>query len=31
MAGSDEAYNAILKQSGVIRVESIIDLFDYAR
>src|SRR5919108_1687939 len=29
--GSDEAYNAILKQSGVIRVESIIDLFDYAR
>src|SRR6266568_2778191 len=31
LAGSDEAYNAILKQSGVIRVESIIDLFDYAR
>src|SRR6266705_3445778 len=30
LAGSDEAYNAILKQSGVIRVESIIDLFDYA-
>jgi acetyltransferase len=31
LAGSDEAYNAILKQSGVMRVESIIDLFDYAR
>ena len=31
LAGSDEAYNAILRQSGVIRVESIIDLFDYAR
>ncbi len=31
LAGSDEAYNAILKQSGVIRVETIIDLFDYAR
>jgi acetate---CoA ligase (ADP-forming) len=31
LAGSDEAYNAILIQSGVIRVESIIDLFDYAR
>ena len=31
LAGSDEAYNAILKQSGVIRVESIIDLFDLAR
>ena len=31
LAGSDEAYNAILKQSGVLRVESIIDLFDYAR
>ena len=31
LAGSDEAYNAILKQSGVIRVESIIYLFDYAR
>jgi acetyltransferase len=31
LAGSDEVYNAILKQSGVIRVESIIDLFDYAR
>src|SRR5207244_10831121 len=26
-----EPYNAILQQSGVIRVESIIDLFDYAR
>src|SRR2546428_11804030 len=31
LGGSDEAYNAILKQSGVLRVESIIDLFDYAR
>src|SRR5207247_10840799 len=31
LAGSDEAYNAILKQSGVLRGESIIDLFDYAR
>jgi acetyl coenzyme A synthetase (ADP forming)-like protein len=31
LSGSDEAYNAILKQSGVLRVESIIDLFDYAR
>jgi acetate---CoA ligase (ADP-forming) len=31
LAGSDEAYNAILRQSGVLRVESIIDLFDYAR
>ncbi len=31
LAGSDEAYNAILKQSGVLRVESIIDLFDYAQ
>lgn len=31
LAGSDEAYNAILKQSGVQRVESIIDLFDFAR
>ncbi len=31
LAGSDEAYNAILKQSGVLRVESIIDLFDYGR
>src|SRR5438093_4766312 len=31
LAGADEAYNAILKQSGVLRVESIIALFDYAR
>lgn len=31
LAGSDEAYDAILKQSGVVRVESIVDLFDYAR
>ncbi len=31
LAGSDEAYDAILRQSGVLRVESVIDLFDYAR
>ncbi len=31
LAGSEEAYTAILRQSGVLRVESVIDLFDYAR
>src|SRR5207244_12305557 len=31
LAGSDEAYNAILQQSGVLRVESILDLFDHPR
>ena len=31
LAGSDEAYDAILRQSGVLRVESVSDLFDYAR
>ncbi len=31
LAGSEEAYNAIMRQSGVLRVESVIELFDYAR
>lgn len=31
LAGSEEAYDAILRQSGVLRVESVIELFDYAR
>lgn len=31
LAGSDEAYDAILRQSGVLRVESVSELFDYAR
>lgn len=31
LAGSEEAYEAILRQSGVLRVESVIELFDYAR
>jgi acetate---CoA ligase (ADP-forming) len=30
MAGSDEVYDAIMAQAGVIRVESVQDLFDYA-
>lgn len=30
MAGSDEVYDAIMNQAGVIRVESVQDLFDYA-
>lgn len=31
LAGSEEAYDAILRQSGVLRVESVIELFDYGR
>lgn len=31
LAGSDEAYDAIFRQSGVLRVESVTELFDYAR
>lgn len=31
LAGSDEAYDAVLRQSGVLRVESVSELFDYAR
>lgn len=30
MAGSDEVYDAIMAQAGVIRVENVQDLFDYA-
>jgi acetyltransferase len=30
LAGSDEVYDAIFSQSGVIRVESVEELFDYA-
>src|SRR5690606_24663396 len=30
MAGSDEVYDAIMSQAGVIRVESVEDLFDLA-
>lgn len=30
MAGSDEVYDAIMAQAGVIRVESVQDMFDYA-
>ena len=30
LAGSDEAYDAVFAQSGVLRVESIEELFDYA-
>ncbi|GMU21776.1 MAG: acetyltransferase [Phycisphaerae bacterium] len=30
MAGSDEVYDAIMTQAGVVRVESVEDLFDYA-
>lgn len=30
LAGSDEVYNALFKQAGVLRVESIKELFDYA-
>ncbi len=30
LAGSDRAYNAALKQSGVIRADSVQELFDYA-
>ncbi|MEP0844303.1 MAG: acetate--CoA ligase family protein [Phycisphaerae bacterium] len=30
MAGSDEVYDAIMTQAGVIRVENVQDLFDYA-
>jgi acetyltransferase len=30
LAGSDELYNALMTQSGVFRVESVGDLFDYA-
>ncbi len=31
LAGSEEAHDAILRQSGVLRVESVSELFDYAR
>ncbi|MBI4530475.1 MAG: CoA-binding protein, partial [Candidatus Latescibacteria bacterium] len=30
LAGTDEVYDAILAQSGVLRVETVEDLFDYA-
>ena len=30
LAGSDEMYDAIMRQAGVLRVESVKDLFDYA-
>ncbi|MFQ5920438.1 MAG: acetate--CoA ligase family protein [Nitrososphaerales archaeon] len=30
LAGSDEVYDAVLKQAGAIRVDSMQDLFDYA-
>ncbi|MFH1748767.1 MAG: acetate--CoA ligase family protein [Planctomycetota bacterium] len=30
LAGSDEVYDAIMTQAGVMRVESVKDLFDYA-
>lgn len=30
LAGSDEVYDAIMSQAGVIRVDSVQDLFDYA-
>ena len=30
LAGSDEVYDAILQQAGVLRVESVKELFDYA-
>lgn len=30
LAGSDEVYDAIMAQAGVVRVESVEDLFDYA-
>lgn len=30
LAGTDEVYDAILSQSGVLRVETVEDLFDYA-
>lgn len=30
MAGSDEVYDAIMAQAGVLRVENVQDLFDYA-
>lgn len=30
LAGSDEVYDAIMSQAGVIRVESVQDLFDFA-
>lgn len=30
LAGSDEAYDSIFEQSGVLRVESLQELFDYA-
>ena len=30
LAGSDEVYEAILSQAGVVRVESVKDLFDFA-
>lgn len=30
LAGSDEVYDAIMRQAGVLRVESVKDLFDYA-
>jgi len=31
LAGSDEVYDALMSQAGVQRVESVKDLFDYAR
>ncbi len=31
MAGSDEVYDAIFAQAGVLRVDSVEELFDYAR
>jgi acetyltransferase len=30
LAGSDEVYDAIMRQAGVVRVDSVKDLFDYA-
>lgn len=30
LAGSEQAYNAAFRQSGVLRAESLQDLFDYA-
>lgn len=30
LAGSDEMYEAIMQQAGVLRVDSVADLFDYA-
>ncbi|MCX7785310.1 MAG: acetate--CoA ligase family protein [candidate division WOR-3 bacterium] len=31
LAGSDEAYNAFLHQCGIIRVDTVSELFDYAK